>query len=165
MNEEMPEREEVYVFKKCGYVLPKKDAVVSGWDAESSSTHVHCPRCGRIIARYVKQKRNNRLELDSIDKILFILPFLTLADTVSTQYSLMLGGKEGDFLARPVYEQYGQLGLVALSIFLFFASLGCVWFLRFAKTRIIQGEVSKLDRVALVVAVNFFFLGEAYCNM
>jgi len=44
----------------------------------------------------------------------------------------------------------------------FFASLGCVWFLRYAKRRIIQGEGSKLNRVALVVAVNFFFLGEAY---
>ena len=32
----------------------------------------------------------------------------------------------------------------------------CVCFLRFAKRRIIQNEVSKLTRVALVVAVNFF---------
>jgi predicted RNA-binding Zn-ribbon protein involved in translation (DUF1610 family) len=54
LDEEMPEREETYVCKKCGYVLPKEDAVVSGWDAEGSTTHVHCPRCGKIIARYVE---------------------------------------------------------------------------------------------------------------
>jgi len=69
---------------------------------------------------------------------------------------------EGGPIAGPVYEQYGQLGLIALTIFAFFASLGCVWFLRYAKTRITQGEASKPNRVALVVAVNFFFLGEAY---
>jgi hypothetical protein len=142
--------------------LPRKDAVVSGWDAEVSSTHVHCPRCGKIIARYVNQKRKNRLELDRIDKVLFALPFLTLADEVSTEFSLIFGGMEGDPIAGPVYEQYGQLGLIALTIFSFFVSLGCIWFLRYAKTRIIHGERSKLNRIALVVAVNFFFLGEAY---
>ena len=38
-----------YVYRYCGFVLPKKDAEVSGWDAEYSSTHVHCPRCGKMI--------------------------------------------------------------------------------------------------------------------
>ena len=158
----MPEREEFYVCKRCGYVLPKRDAVVSGWDAEGSSTHVHCPRCGKIVARYVEQERRNRLELDRIDKVLFLLPFLTLADMVSTEFSLMFGGMEGGPIARPVYEQYGQLGLIALTIFAFFVSLGCVWFLRYAKRRVVQGEGSKLNRVALVYAVLFFFLLEAY---
>jgi hypothetical protein len=142
--------------------LPKRGAVVSGWDAEGSSTHVHCPRCGKIIARYVEQERRNRLELDRIDKVLFILPFLTLADMVSTEFSLMFGGMEGDPIAGPVYEQYGQLGLIALTIFSLFVSLGYVWFLRYAKMRIIHGEGSKLNRVALAVAINFFFMGEAY---
>jgi hypothetical protein len=149
--EEMPEREEIYVCKRCSYVLSKRDAVVSGWDAEGSSTHVHCPRCGKIIARYVEQERRNRLELDRIDKVLAILPFMTLADTVSTEFSLTFGGMEGGPIAGPVYEQYGQLGLIALTIFSFFVSLGCIWFLRYAKTRINQGEGSKLNRVALVV--------------
>jgi hypothetical protein len=108
------------------------------------------------------QERRNKLELDRIDKILFILPFLTLADTVSTEFSLMFGGMEGGPIAGPVYEQYGQPGLIALTIFSLFVSLGCVWFLKYAKTRINQGEGSKPNRVALIVAVNFFFLGEAY---
>ena len=98
MDEELSEREEVYVCKRCSYVLPKKDA-------EGSSPHVHCPRCGKIIARYVEQEGRNRLELDRIDKVLFILPFLTLADTVSTEFSLMFGGMEGGLIAGPVYEQ------------------------------------------------------------
>jgi len=158
----MPKKEEAYVCKKCGYVLPKEDAVVSGWDAEGSSTHVHCPRCGKIIARYVEQERRNRLELDRIDKVLFILPFIALADTVSTEFALMFGGMEGGPIAKPVYEQYGQPGLIVLTIFAFFVSLGCVWFLRYAKTRIRQGEGSKLNRVAIVYAILFFFFLEAY---
>jgi len=160
--EEMPEREEVYVCKRCSYVLPKKGSVVSGWDAEGSSTHVHCPRCGKIIARYVEQERRNRLELDRIDKILFILPFLTLADMVSTEFALMFGGREGGPIAGPFYRQYGQLGLLALTIFSFFASLGCVWFLRYAKRRVVQGERSKLNRVVLVYGILLFFLLEAF---
>jgi len=151
-----------YVCPRCGYVLPKEDAVVSGWDAEGSSTHVHCPRCGKIIARYVEQERRSKLELDRIDKVLFILPSLTLADTMSTEFSLVFGGMEGGPIAGPVYEQYGHLGLIALTIFAFFVSLGCFWFLRYAKRRVVQREASKLDRVALVIAVPFFFLLEAY---
>jgi DNA-directed RNA polymerase subunit RPC12/RpoP len=124
--EEMSEREEVYVCKRCGYVLSRRDAVVSGWEAEGSSTHVHCPTCGKIVARYVEQERRNRFEFDRIDKVLFILPFLTLGDEVSTEFSLMFGGMEAGFIAGPVYEHYGQLGLIALTIFSFFVSLGCV---------------------------------------
>ena len=44
-------------------------------------------------------------ELGRIDKVLFILPFLTLADEVSTEFSLMFGGMEGGPIAGPVYEQ------------------------------------------------------------
>ena len=108
------------------------------------------------------EERRNMLELDRIDKILFILPFLTLADTMSTEFSLMFGGMEGGPIAGPVYEQYGHLGLMALTIFAFFVCLGCVWFLRYAKRRVRQGERSKLNRVAMVYAILFFFFLEAY---
>ena len=97
--------------------------------------------------------------MERIDKVLFILPFMTLADTVSTEFSIMFGGKEGGPIAGPVYEHYGQLGLIALTIFSF---LGCVWFLRHAKRRITQEKLSKLNRVVLVYAVLFFFFLEAY---
>ena len=92
----------------------------------------------KIIARYVEQKRRNRLELDRIDKVLFVLPFLTLADTVSTEFSLMFGGGEGGPIAGPVYERYGQFGLVALSIFAF---LRCWVACGFSDMR--KGELSK----------------------
>ena len=38
-----------YVCRHCGFVLPKKDAKVSGRDSEHSLKHIHCPRCGSII--------------------------------------------------------------------------------------------------------------------
>ena len=98
------------------------------------------------------------MDLDRIDRTLFILPFIPLADMVSTQYSLAFGGKEGGLLARPVYERYGELGLVSLSIFTFFVLLGCTWLLRFAKRRFAQDLVSKLHRAVLVFAVNFFLV-------
>lgn len=68
---------------------------------------------------------------------------------------------EGGPIARPVYEQNEQPELIALTIFSFFASLGCVWFLRHAKRRVVQGEGSKPNRVSPVYAILFFFL-EAY---
>jgi hypothetical protein len=61
-----------------------------------------------------------------------------------------------------VYELYGQLGLIALAILAFLVLLGCVWFLKYAKTRINQGERSRLNRGTFVVAVILFFFGEAY---
>ncbi|WGM90180.1 MAG: hypothetical protein NUK63_03430 [Candidatus Bathyarchaeum tardum] len=39
-----------YCCPKCGYVLPKKDAKISGYNSENSSRHIHCPKCGKIIA-------------------------------------------------------------------------------------------------------------------
>ncbi len=38
-----------YICPRCGYVLPKKNAKVSGWDSQSSLRHIHCPKCGKII--------------------------------------------------------------------------------------------------------------------
>jgi len=31
----------------CGYIIPKKDVVDSGYDSESSMKHFHCPKCGK----------------------------------------------------------------------------------------------------------------------
>jgi len=49
VNPSSPNPKDSYVCPRCGYVLPKEDAVVSGWDSERSLRHVHCPRCGKII--------------------------------------------------------------------------------------------------------------------
>lgn len=63
--------------------------------------------------------------MDRIDKVLLILPFLPVADLLSTLFSLSLGGQEVGILARPILEHYGSTGLVFLAtfasaIFLFF---------------------------------------------
>jgi len=29
--------------------LKQKEAVISGWDSQSSLRHIHCPKCGKII--------------------------------------------------------------------------------------------------------------------
>lgn len=34
---------------RCGYVLPKKDATVSGYDSQSFLRHVHCLKYGKIV--------------------------------------------------------------------------------------------------------------------
>jgi ribosomal protein S26 len=39
--------------KRCGYDLPKNEAVISGWNCQQSLRHIHCPSCGKIIG-YVK---------------------------------------------------------------------------------------------------------------
>lgn len=38
-----------YVCRHCGYVLPKKEAKVSGWDSQSRLRNIHCPKCEKII--------------------------------------------------------------------------------------------------------------------
>ena len=55
--------------------------------------------------------------MDRIDKVLLILPFLPVADLLSTLFSLSLGGQEVGFLARPILEHYGSSGLVFLAVF------------------------------------------------
>ena len=57
-----------YVCSRCWYVLPKKEAKVSGWDSQSSLSHIHCPKCGKIITHTPKFfiKRN-------AEKVSFIL--------------------------------------------------------------------------------------------
>lgn len=95
----MPERKGVCVCKKCGYVLHKKAAVIPGWDAEQSSTDVHCSRCGKTLVGCF-QENEDSLELDRIDKVLLLLPFLPLTDRVPTLASLTFGGEENEFLAR-----------------------------------------------------------------
>lgn len=53
--------------------------------------------------------------MDRIDKVLFILPLLPVADLLSTLFSLSFGGEEVGILARPVLEHFGPYGLVMLA--------------------------------------------------
>lgn len=54
--------------------------------------------------------------MDRIDKVLLVLPILPGADLLSTLSSLGFGGEEIGILARPILEQYGEYGLVMLTI-------------------------------------------------
>jgi hypothetical protein len=49
-------RQSVWVCS-CGYTVSNQDAVLSGDDWCSQGFHVHCPRCGRVIAQFVDPKR------------------------------------------------------------------------------------------------------------
>lgn len=101
-------------------------------------------------------------ELDKIDKVLLILPVMPLVDIVSTLFSLRFGGQEIGIIAKPIYERYGEPGLIALSSFSFVVFSICVWILRIQKTKFIQGQLSKQERRRLAVAVNIFFAAEAW---
>ncbi len=48
-RETMGKSKHSYTCRHCGYVLPKKEAKISGWDSQSSLKHIHCPKCGKII--------------------------------------------------------------------------------------------------------------------
>jgi len=50
----MKEPKDSYACPNCGYVLPKKDVVISGYDSQSSLRHIHCPRCGKGITHALK---------------------------------------------------------------------------------------------------------------
>ena len=48
-----------YKCRHCGYVLRKEDAIVSGYDSQSSLRHVYCPRCGKIITYFTASQCRN----------------------------------------------------------------------------------------------------------
>ncbi|MGD6850933.1 MAG: hypothetical protein ACQCN6_02600 [Candidatus Bathyarchaeia archaeon] len=45
-----------YTCKSCGYVFPKQTAVISGHEGGERGKHVHCDRCGAIVADFLKTK-------------------------------------------------------------------------------------------------------------
>jgi rubrerythrin len=40
----------------CGYQVPKANAELSGYDFGSRGFHVHCPRCGKVVAEFLDPK-------------------------------------------------------------------------------------------------------------
>ncbi|MBS7614460.1 hypothetical protein KEJ18_01815 [Candidatus Bathyarchaeota archaeon] len=40
---------EYYRCHHCNYLIPKKGALISGYDSENSLQHIHCTNCGRIV--------------------------------------------------------------------------------------------------------------------
>ena len=99
--------------------------------------------------------------MDRIDKAVLIFPCLPLADMVSTLFALTLGGHEAGIVAKPIYDRYGKLGLVALLTFIFLLFLACVRLFTIDKRRV-QMQASRRERIALVVGINFLFLLEGW---
>ena len=100
--------------------------------------------------------------MDRVDKALLILPFLPLFDLVSTLFSLSLDGTEVGFLARPILQQYGHIGLVFLAasasiIFLVFMSV--VIYIK--KLYVVEWRF-KWMWYMLIIPVYWFFLLQAF---
>ncbi len=100
--------------------------------------------------------------MDRVDKALLILPFLPLFDLISTLFALNLGGVEIGFLARPVLEHYGRMGLVFLSasasmIFLVFMAI-----VIYIKHLYAEKWRFKWIRLATAVPVYWLFLLQAF---
>jgi hypothetical protein len=92
-----------------------------------------------------------------VDKVLLLLPLLPLMDLVSTLFSLRFGGQEIGVLARPMLEQYGPSGLVAL------AATASLMFLAFMATVIrikrtfLNGWGIRWMWLLLIVPIYWFF--------
>ncbi len=82
-------------------------------------------------------------------------------DIVATLFSLSFGSREVGIAARPIYERYGERGLVIWSSFLFLIFLACVWRIRHWKRRFTQEQASKTYRIVLLIGINVVFLAEA----
>jgi len=100
--------------------------------------------------------------LDKIDKVLFIMPLLPIADLLSTLFCLSFSGSEEiGILARPMLQNYGPYGLVML------ATAASIIFLAFMKVVIyikklfIKEWKLKWTRYVLTIHIYWFFMLEA----
>ena len=100
--------------------------------------------------------------MDRVDKVLLVLPFLPLADLVSTLFSLGFGGVEVGFLARPLLMQYGPAGLVFLTVsasLLFLAFMSVVIYI---KRQFFHEWRLTWMRYTLIIPVYWFFILQAF---
>jgi hypothetical protein len=106
------------------------------------------------------ERRSKRM--DRVDKALLVLPVLPLFDLVSTLFSLSLGGAEVGFLARPILQQYGPVGLVFLAVsasLVFLAFMGVVIYIK----RLYVAEWRfKWMWYMLIIPVYWFFVLQAF---
>lgn len=45
-----------YACKKCGFIFPKSEVKISGFESHPNGLHVHCPKCGFLVDSFVKLK-------------------------------------------------------------------------------------------------------------
>lgn len=42
--------------RSCGYIVSKKGAELSGYTSSAKGHHVHCPKCGKVLAQFIDPK-------------------------------------------------------------------------------------------------------------
>jgi hypothetical protein len=45
-----------YRCRRCGFVFPSKNALVSGFESHRYGLHVDCSRCGCVVEQFVETK-------------------------------------------------------------------------------------------------------------
>ncbi len=45
-----------YRCRRCGFVFPSKNALISGFESHRYGLHVNCGRCGCVVEQFVKIK-------------------------------------------------------------------------------------------------------------
>jgi len=99
--------------------------------------------------------------LDRVDKVLLILPFLPIADLSSTLFSLRLGGEEFGILARPILQNYGLYGLIALDASAAIIFLVCMEAVIYSKKLVIKQWKFKWMWYILTIQIYWLFMLEA----
>jgi len=85
---------EYYRCRHCNYLIPKKGALISGYDSEHSLQHIHCTNCGRIVTWS---------------------PGSSKIRSVAEGFFLMVTGGAMAFLLYPFLNVYGlQVGFTTL---------------------------------------------------
>ncbi|MEM2130257.1 MAG: hypothetical protein QXZ70_06635 [Candidatus Bathyarchaeia archaeon] len=75
---------EYYRCRHCNYLIPKKEALISGYDSEHSLQHIHCTSCGKIVTwspngRKIRSVVEGGLLMAAGSAMVFVLyPFLNV---------------------------------------------------------------------------------------
>ena len=100
--------------------------------------------------------------MDRIGKILFILPFISPIDLISTLISFRLGGKEGGIIGKPLYELFREPGLIVWSCIFFLFLFLMSWWFEASKRKFLRGETTRLHGYILLFAVWVVFIVEGW---
>lgn len=99
--------------------------------------------------------------MDRIDKALLILPFLPVADLLSTLFSLRLGGEEVGVLARPILQNYGSYGLVVLAASASIIFVACMEVVIYIKKLFVKEWKFRWTWYILTIQIHWLFMLEA----
>ena len=100
--------------------------------------------------------------MDSIEKVLLIFPFMPLVDLLSTFVSFAYGGQEVGFLAKPIYDAYGILGLIAWAVALFLIISSLVKWMYYIKRRAARRLVLRIEQYLIFLTLYAAFIGQAW---